>query len=519
MTPNITNLKLTFCTNLVEIDDSVGCLDKLEELVLFFCEKLETLPNCLTMKSLRHFDLGGCGRIKKFPTILHKMKGVKYLCMGGNYTNELPLSFGNLIGLKGLEISPYSGEAHLPGSIYNLQSIERLELNGNFIFPKNVEIDRQPMCNSLGCSSKYVFPMLKQLKIYGFKIRSEIEFILNCCCPLTLEVLEIQYCIVVTLPESMSRCERLHKLTIRDCHSLDLQSLFQLLPEIIGLPPNLPPCLGVTSHMLMFPHSSTMLPPWWQECHCEFSSAVTGEENDFPNWFNHQRDGNLISFSIGPEFPTIALCTAFGIQDSCCDFDFDYYVFISINGSERIFGRNFFRKRRSCGHLYFSCRLQSSLQELFRDSQLTDRNHVEILCETFPDPFRDPLSREIAPPIVTRIGVRVECNCLSLQSGLGLPMDTENGSDLGSAFDSSNVDGFDLGSSSVAQAPVNDDFDSNQFPLWGRMARLLIRLFIWLVKMDFSLYLHYDILRSDAEMDDCKSSKRHSYCVSGGKGN
>nr|POF07258.1 hypothetical protein CFP56_46955 [Quercus suber] len=61
-------------------------------------------------------------------------------------------------------------------------------------------------------------------------------------------------------------------------------------------------------------------------------------------------------------------------------------------------------------------RLQSSLQELFRDSQLTDRNHVEILCETFPDPFRDPLSREIAPPIVTRIGVRVECNCLSLQS-------------------------------------------------------------------------------------------------------
>nr|XP_023915150.1 disease resistance-like protein DSC1 [Quercus suber] len=464
-----------------EIDDSVGCLDKLEELVLFFCEKLETLPNCLTMKSLRHFDLGGCGRIKKFPTILHKMKGVKYLCMGGNYTNELPLSFGNLIGLKGLEISPYSGEAHLPGSIYNLQSIERLELNGNFIFPKNVEIDRQPMCNSLGCSSKYVFPMLKQLKIYGFKIRSEIEFILNCCCPLTLEVLEIQYCIVVTLPESMSRCERLHKLTIRDCHSLDLQSLFQLLPEIIGLPPNLPPCLGVTSHMLMFPHSSTMLPPWWQECHCEFSSAVTGEENDFPNWFNHQRDGNLISFSIGPEFPTIALCTAFGIQDSCCDFDFDYYVFISINGSERIFGRNFFRKRRSCGHLYFSCRLQSSLQELFRDSQLTDRNHVEILCETFPDPFRDPLSREIAPPIVTRIGVRVECNCLSLQSGLGLPMDTENGSDLGSAFDSSNVDGFDLGSSSVAQAPVNDDFDSNQFPLWGRMARLLIRLFVMII--------------------------------------
>nr|POF23274.1 hypothetical protein CFP56_27945 [Quercus suber] len=38
---------------------------------------------------------------------------------------------------------------------------------------------------------------------------------------------------------------------------------------------------------------------------------------------------------------------------------------------------------------------------------------------------------------------------------------------------------------------------------------------IWLVKMDFSLCLHSDILRSEAEKDDCKSSKRHSYCVSG----
>ena len=67
---------------------------------------------------------------------------------------------------------------------------------------------------------------------------------------------------------------------------------------------------------------------------------------------------------------------------------------------------------------------------------------------------------------------------LSLQSGLGLPMDTENGLDSGLAFDSSNVDGFDLGSSLVAQPPVNDDFYSNQFPLWERVRRLLIGLFL-----------------------------------------
>ncbi|XP_050284376.1 disease resistance protein RUN1-like isoform X2 [Quercus robur] len=421
MTPNITLLKLEGCKNLVEIDDSVGRLDKLKVWDLGSCDKLETLPNCLTMKSLKSFNLEGCERIKKFPNILHEMKGVEYLDLQGNYTNELPPSFGNLIGLKGLTISSNSGKAHLPGSIYNLQHIESLELTGDFIFPKNVEIDRQPVCNPLGCSSKYVFPMLKRLRLFRYEICSEIEFILNCCCPLTLEELEIHRSKVLTLPKSMSRCERLHKLIIRYCNKLreilglphsirrvevegcrllDLQSFFQ------PLPPNLPPCLGVTSHMIMLPRSFTML-PIWQNRLCEYSFELIGDENDIPNWFNHQRDGNLIEFSIGPEFPTIALCVAFGIQDYR---DFDYCVFVSINGSERMFERKFIEIDWSFGHLCFSCRPQSSFQELFRDLQLTDRNHVQIHCETaFP---HDPSSKEIAP-IVKRIGVHVECNCIS----------------------------------------------------------------------------------------------------------
>ena len=135
----------------------------------------------------------------------------------------------------------------------------------------------------------------------------------------------------------------------------------QLLPEIIGLPPNLPPCLGVTSHMFsqqLLPHSSTK-PPNWQEHLCEYSFEVTRDENDIPYWFNHQRDGNLITFTIGPEFPTIALCIAFGIQDYYKSFY--YHVFVSINGSERTFETKFIEIGKSVGHLRFSCRPQSSL--------------------------------------------------------------------------------------------------------------------------------------------------------------
>uniref|UniRef100_A0A7N2LAN2 Uncharacterized protein n=2 Tax=Quercus lobata TaxID=97700 RepID=A0A7N2LAN2_QUELO len=464
MTPNVTTLKHQWCTNLVEIDDSVGRLDKLKEWDLQGCGKLETLPNCLTMKSLTSFHLVDCKRIKKFPNILHEMKDVKYLHLPGNCTNELPLSFGKLIGLKGLYISSNSGEAHLPGSIYNLQNIKELDFDGNVIFPKNVEIDRQPMCNSPGCSSKCVFPRLKQLRFFGCTIRSEIEFILNYCCPLQLEELVINGSKVVTLPGSMSRFERLHDLLIHycdefqeiprlphsirrvevvHCHSLDLQSFFQLLLEIMGLPPNLPPCLGVASYMLRsqlrLVHSSPMF-ICYLDVLCEYSFEVTGDENDIPSWFNHQRDGNIISFSIGPEFPTIALCIAFGIQDSFCEFD--YYVIISINGSARKFERKFIAIERSFGRLSFSCRPQSSLQELFRDLQLTDRNHVEILCVPFHP-------SEIAP-IVERIGVHVECNC--------------------PRFDSSNVILFDLCSSSVAQpgTPVTPTLFEEHCTMWYR---------------------------------------------------
>ena len=142
MTPNVKQLILVDCRNLIEIDDSVGRLDKLEAWYMHDCIKLETLPNCLTMKSLTHFTLYRSGRrIKKFPNILHEMEGVEELTLPENCI-ELPPSFGNLIGLKELTVGSayHLGEAHL---------------SGNSIFLKNVEIDRQPMCNSLGCS--YVF--------------------------------------------------------------------------------------------------------------------------------------------------------------------------------------------------------------------------------------------------------------------------------------------------------------------------------------------------------------------------
>ena len=215
MIPNIKCLYLSYCKNLVEVHDSIGRLDKLEELSLNGCTKLRILPSCLMMESFRYFSLIECSSLKKFPNISREMKSLDELCMDGAGIRELPPSFENLSRLKWLQFGNYLGVVHLPTSIYKLQHIEHLFIGGDVIFLKDVEIDRQPQCNSNEGFST-VFPSLKSLNLSNFKIRLEIDFILTICSH-TLEILEIICCNVVTLLESISRFERLYELGIDNC--------------------------------------------------------------------------------------------------------------------------------------------------------------------------------------------------------------------------------------------------------------------------------------------------------------
>ena len=158
------------------------------------------------------------------------------------------------------------------------------------------------------------------------------------------------------------------------------------LREWIGGPPNLQPCLGVTSHMLMGIPSSTTI------------SRASAFPFEIPfHGFNHQRNGNLISFLIGPEFPTIALCVAF----ESLSWGFVYNSIISINGSKRT-TENIINDGLC---LEFVCLFRSSLQKLFEGFNLGDQNLVEIFCEAFPLPSSK------SSPNIKGIGVHVQCIC------------------------------------------------------------------------------------------------------------
>jgi hypothetical protein len=157
------------------------------------------------------------------------------------------------------------------------------------------------------------------------------------------------------------------------------------------------------SDILMYPQSSSGDGyDLFDYRECEF--IVPG--NEIPNWFNHQSAGSSISFLIGSEFPTFALCLAFGLEEDIptvhfCDVD------ISINGIMQVLKLQVFPPMSS-DHLWFYYRPGSSLQDLFKDLNLGDQNHVEVLCKVSLRGFD---TRIISPSIIKRMGVHVECIC------------------------------------------------------------------------------------------------------------
>ena len=67
--PNLKDLDVSGCKNLIKVDESFGHLDKLETWNLTGCSKLEILPSSLMLKSLKYFYLSYCKRLEKFPAI------------------------------------------------------------------------------------------------------------------------------------------------------------------------------------------------------------------------------------------------------------------------------------------------------------------------------------------------------------------------------------------------------------------------------------------------------------------
>ena len=216
--PNLENLDLSFCKNLVECHESIGFLDKLKQLLLSSCEKFQNLPSHLMWKSLQDFDFSSCSSLEYFFSMdVYCGHSVGSVFFNGLYVycckNVVDLEdiFDKLPPTEILYI--YTGKSKLWYEFpYNLESQGFLDLSN----VQNLDLSNVGNLIELDFLMKSdYFPVLKRLFL------NEIN--------------------IITIPESITKFTRLETLGIKGC---------KYLQEIPRLPRSIRRVYILNSHLL-----------------------------------------------------------------------------------------------------------------------------------------------------------------------------------------------------------------------------------------------------------------------------
>jgi hypothetical protein len=184
--PNLKELDLSFCRNLVGFHESFGSLAKLREWNLAGCQKLQNLPSNLMLKSLRILNISLCESLVDFP---------------------LSRRFNILRGINRYRCKSL---IDLPGSIYKLQLPQRLYISGKI----------WGSCTSLTYFKEFVSPWLELLDMSEVGNLIELDFLMKPDYFPVLKYLCLNDINIITIPESISKFTRLNTLEIKNCKYL-----------------------------------------------------------------------------------------------------------------------------------------------------------------------------------------------------------------------------------------------------------------------------------------------------------
>ena len=189
--PNIKELNLDRCINLVEVHQSIGLLEELKFLIFSECQNLRIIPRNLKLKSLEKIYFYDCESL-------------------GQGMEALFSSIGYLIGLQKLSIS-LKNVKEVPSSISNLKILSYLSMEHCDNFPKAMDT---PDC----------FPKLEFFGIHYNNITTLPEIKIRFP---KLKMLFFKHCRNLReIPMPPPHLEGLH---IQGCGSLDSQSRRRLL--------------------------------------------------------------------------------------------------------------------------------------------------------------------------------------------------------------------------------------------------------------------------------------------------
>ncbi|XP_050243019.1 disease resistance protein RUN1-like isoform X8 [Quercus robur] len=425
--PNLENLSMGNCENLIEVHEAIGSLDKLESWFLNNCKKLQILPSTLRLKSLETISLCGCVSLEKFPNFHPEMKCERFDFLYSNI-REWPLSWEYLSG----------GVIHL--------SLGKCQNVGDFLV------------SILGCK----FTNLRHLDVFDCDTHIiESHILMKPDSFPSLEYLRIDGSNIVTIPESIIRFTTLRLLSMRNC---------KILREIPRLPQSIRKVGASDCMSLDLPSSCRLfnqfLEIFMDPSHFDYDGYyydLVLPRIGIPKWFklNHQSVGNSVSFVVGREFQKLFLCFAFRSAEVKAT-KATYFV-VSTNGFS--LKDNAWLISGVTEHLF----LRPLYLGGWNASNPSEQNDVTITVEI----QYQGMSSSSDDPKITWLGVHVDCICCgsssvpddidhhSFPSDVGLQMDTTNGLDLpmghpGLGF-TYGLD--DLGSSSIARICDNTDPD------------------------------------------------------------
>ncbi|VVA40777.1 PREDICTED: TMV resistance [Prunus dulcis] len=316
--PNMKYLFLSDCTSLVELDDSVGFLDKLVGLDLEGCVKLMRFATTLILPNLTYMNLRSCQFLEKIPD-LSGIRNIKYLFLT-DCTSLVSLddSVGFLDKLVSLDLS---GCVNLTkfGRRLRLKSLETLDLEGCASlesFPEiEVKMESLRRLDMEGSGIRELPPSIKHLTgLENLNIErcfnlTRLELRLLHCWS-TLRFLDLSGANFVTLPECISKFVSLEYLTLRDCKSVREIPQELLPPRVCWVSldnctslekfPKLPlssevEYLGLMNCVSLRGYDITensILDQVSSLPHSEFDIDLPGDE--VPKWFSCCKDATLV---------------------------------------------------------------------------------------------------------------------------------------------------------------------------------------------------------------------------------
>ncbi|CAI0376811.1 unnamed protein product [Linum tenue] len=221
--PSLETLKLKDCVKLVEIDESIGTLQKLISLSLKQCTNLMKLPKQISsLKSLKKLNVSGCSKLHQLPNELREMESLRvFYADGMGINNQLSDSKGSWYSALVSRILPRKNphsisfslavlpsyllelsladcnlsDGSLPGDLSCLSVLQNLDLRGNLISSLPGSIDKLTKLESLtldrctGLQSLPKLPLsLEELKAEGCTSLQKIANLPNLLINLQVEL-------------------------------------------------------------------------------------------------------------------------------------------------------------------------------------------------------------------------------------------------------------------------------------------------------------------------------------------